>query len=81
MKDDVFELVEVDDGQIVLKRPDDPSALIKIDIGSDMANQLSIPTMEFVRAMLEAGFSEAAQYEEDHSTLVRETLSEEKVFH
>lgn len=80
MKDDVFELVEIDDGQIVLKRPNDSNALIKVDIGTDMADQLSMSPIEFVRTMLEAGFSEAADQIEAQKTSLEATL-EEKVLH
>jgi len=81
MNDDVFELVEIEDGQIVLKRPNDTQALIKVDISADMAEQLSMSPLDFVRTMLEAGFSEAAECEDMRETPQDAALVYERTLH
>jgi len=65
MDDDVFELVELSSGSIALKRPGDVESLITVDIGPDIEKRLNLDRMEFVRVMLQAGFSEAADKQDE----------------
>jgi len=65
MDDDVFELVELSTGSIALKRPGDVESLITVDIGPDIEKRLNLDRLEFVRVMLQAGFSEAADKQDE----------------
>ncbi len=82
MDDDVFELVELSSGSIALKRHGEAETLISVEIGQDIKDRLGLDRLEFVRVMLQAGFSEAADRHEDKlETQAFSDLEHSAVFH
>ncbi|WP_096085938.1 hypothetical protein [Agaribacterium haliotis] len=67
---DLFEIVELPDGQVVLKRIDDESApLVSISFSQEALYFLNQSKFSVAKAMIEAGLDAAGDQDEDEQAL------------